>query len=932
MIDFEEPDHSVLRLHYSKQTKIVKLGLEAGHYILSFVMTIVISLLFLGLSYSTEKLSEKRLDRIQELWESGEHGSATLFAIGSSLAAVIIPTCLVVFVEPSAIGSGMTDVIAFLNGASALQGISLRVIVVKYLGIIGLVTAGLFSGIDGPMCQIGAGIAMILVRGATNWVPFRKLIYGETLDLGLVDDKSDVATKLKANVGSDKVFGDTEDGDADGNTQRVRKRLGDSLLGFLRNTNYRLFATIGAAVALSVIFHAPIGGVLFAVEEASSFFELALLIKLIFATTIGFLIVAYTQFSISQHLSTNNIYLDSMDSALFPIKTNCEFKLRIPMILSYAAIGIFAGLFGQFLNLVLSHIQKIRQKYLIEVESLREKKGTKSGIISSPVKNKLNSFLRIFEVCLIAIITAIVVTWIPTAESLETCSSYTIPLGHISSVRPECDFKAVALTCANLEVCKNLLLSDGICYPSETALEFNNFVEEVYVEFCATVGQNNETSFSERATVTVVSRSVSSVETPLRRRVFLTAAESTLETTGTNRTLTNSNITTEDFAFKFDPEVLEIGENIVENTEGKCYYQMRSLFWSPPERQLKLLLLRGVYDIWDVKSLVIFLIIYLLMSCLTYYIALPTDLVVPNLIIGAIAGRLVGISINTINPGFVDPGATALIGMTSLWSGTSGLVLTVIAVALELTGDFSFLPALIVASFTSAWVSKIIGPSLYHVEMENNGAPYLPEEPANLLRTTTTDKIMSRHIIVLETRETVARLKTILESASHTGFPIVEKVRVSENDHNQHSTTGSVEHQYGQSTSNIHIKYRPIGFVLWNRLEELLKEADEREFPDNHLLDIEAVSASNPLTVRNDATASKVFTLFRQLGLKRVFVVDDDGFLVGVVVRHDLIRPILEKETKEEEEEERERQSDPSDLKELARLITQRAKKAVFVD
>ncbi|KAJ3050200.1 hypothetical protein HDU99_008730, partial [Rhizoclosmatium hyalinum] len=172
--------------------------------------------------------------------------------------------------------------------------------------------------------------------------------------------------------------------------------------------------------------------------------------------------------------------------------------------------------------------------------------------------------------------------------------------------------------------------------------------------------------------------------------------------------LPNSNVTANDYVFRFNPESVGIDEFLMKNEDDHCYYQVRSLFWTSPERQLKMLLLRGVYNIWSFKALLVFLVVYLVMSCLTYYVALPTDLVVPNLIMGAAAGRILGMVLNEIPPGYVDPGAFALLGMAACWSGTSGLVLTVIAVTLELTGDFSYLPALIIVSFTAAWVSSSI--------------------------------------------------------------------------------------------------------------------------------------------------------------------------------------------------------------------------------
>ncbi|KAJ3289605.1 hypothetical protein HDU79_003909 [Rhizoclosmatium sp. JEL0117] len=879
-IDFEEPDHHVLRLHYSKQTKLTAIGIDVGHYILSMILVVLISGLYLAMLYSTEYFAELRLEKIKHFWEEGKDGMATLFAVGTAMAIVVIPTSLVAFFAPHAIGSGMTEVIAFLNGASAMNGVTLKVLVIRYIGILGLVSAGLFSGIDGPLSEIGAGVGMILVQQFTRWSSFRKLLYGETLDLGLINDKSDVATELQANKGSDAVLDAAVTG-TDKETQRNHKKLGDSLLGFLLSRNLRLFATIGAAVSIGVIFGAPVGGVLFAVEEATSFFELSLLIKLTFATIVGYLIVAFTHYDIYAKLPISNVLLNPVKAALIPLNSECNFEMRMPMVLTYIAMGVIGGLFGQLLNVVLSRIQKTRQRYLIDPEFHRRGENKK------PVNKKLNALLRVGETLVIAAITALVVCWVPTGKDVDQCTSYDRPLVHISD-------EAIA--------------HNGICYPTDTEFEFNNFVVETYQEYCAVKGVEADSGHSNSGNSEA--NAAADKDSANKHKRFEIAFKRELLAK-----LPNSNLTANNYVFKFDPETVGIAEFLMTNEHDHCYYQVRSLFWTSPERQLKMLLLRGVYKIWEIKSLAVFFFVYLVMSCATYYIALPTDLVVPNLIIGAAAGRMLGLAINLIKPGYVDPGAYGLLGMASLWSGTSGLVLTVIAVALELTGDISYLPAIIIVCFTAAWVSSSIGPSLYHAEMENNGAPYLPSEPNRLLRTLTAKQIMTKKTVAIGSVESLRNIQSLLSTNPFEGYPVVQKYEVG---------TGESAREIRARGASFHntteTKYRPIGYVSRDRLEELLEEMQRDNFDLDSTVDIEAIVGSNPLTVRQDSTASKVYTLFRQLGLKRVFVVDESGFLVGIVARLDLIRPVLEEEEREEREAE-ERWQEPTDLVELARAI-----------
>ncbi|KAJ3257492.1 hypothetical protein HDU77_002697 [Chytriomyces hyalinus] len=921
-IDFEEPDHAVLRLHYGNKTSFTKIREQLAHYALSLLMVAVISGLFLGLTYSTEILSEKRLERIRELVESNERGTATLFATGTAVAATILPSLLVVFVAPSAIGSGMTDVIALLNGASSIDGMTLTVLAVKYVSIIGLVCAGLFSGVDGPMSQIGAGVAMVLVQGMLKWTWFRRAFLGETLDLGVVNDKGDLPVALQSNRGSTTPL-DNELGD-DRETDLQEQELADSLLGFLQNNQIRLFATLGAATSIAVIFRAPIGGVLFAVEEATSFFELSLLIQLIFATICGFLIVAFTTFGIQERLPLKNIFLDPLEAALFPTESTCKQELRWSMLFTYILIGIVAALFGQLLNKTLSFVQKTRSKYLIDPETnfnnIAEKHHEKTGnhVPAKPFNKKLNSFLRVLEVAVVAVVTALIVVWLPSDETIDTCVSLKTPLAHVSAIRPECDFNKLDVTCATLSACKSVLDESGICFPTDYEHKFVQSVTQAYQVACgaqvASTATEGSHSKARRAGEEKGHEEGASAETHSTGSdaSHSTGSDTSHSTGSDNSTAHGSSSASpaEKFALYFNPHGgSELGEQMILSHDGKCYYQVRSLFWTSPERQLEMLLKRGMYNLWDAKSMGIFFVIYLMLSVATYYIALPTDLVVPNLIIGAAAGRMLGLLVNTIQPGHVDPGAYALMGMAALWSGTSGLVLTVIAVALEMTGDFSALPALIIVTITSAGVSSTLGPSLYHSEMENNGAPYLPAEPNQLLRCITTKEIMHKEIVVVGRIETLADVKKVLRTFKYRGFPVVDTHFGESGIEISHKVLRGAHHD---SSDNIVQNHRPIGYVTRNRLNELVRDMERSQYPETATFDIESIIASSPMCVREDSTASKVYTLFRKVGLKRMFVVSQEGFLTGLVVRRDLIRPVLEAE---------ENEKPARNLRELARSI-----------
>ncbi|KAI8815602.1 uncharacterized protein EV422DRAFT_348968 [Fimicolochytrium jonesii] len=183
-------------------------------------------------------------------------------------------------------------------------------------------------------------------------------------------------------------------------------------------------------------------------------------------------------------------------------------------------------------------------------------------------------------------------------------------------------------------------------------------------------------------------------------------------------------------------------------------------------------------------------------------------------------------------------------------------------------------PALIIVCFTASWVSSFLGESLYHREMHQNKTPYLPSDPSHSMRTITVRKIMSsRNLVVITTHPRLSACLSALQSG-FIGFPVCEKLAVED------------------STGQTLIKYRPVGFVYRDLLAETLKRlVDDQGFdPDQTRIDMTPLSNVSPVVVREDSTASKVFGMVRQLGLRHVMVVNHDGFLVGILTRKDLLR------------------------------------------
>ncbi|CAK0901284.1 unnamed protein product [Prorocentrum cordatum] len=135
--------------------------------------------------------------------------------VASCLALASVAGVLVCFVEPQAAGSGIPEVKCHLNGIEIPHLLALRTLLVKAPGVMFSVAAGLPCGKEGPMIHSGACIASVLSRACAERLlqPYRPDI--EARDL----------------------------------------------------------VAAGASCGVAAAFGAPLGGVLFAMEEGASFFD-----------------------------------------------------------------------------------------------------------------------------------------------------------------------------------------------------------------------------------------------------------------------------------------------------------------------------------------------------------------------------------------------------------------------------------------------------------------------------------------------------------------------------------------------------------------------------------------------------------------------------------------------------------------------------------
>ncbi|RWV83999.1 hypothetical protein GW17_00054327 [Ensete ventricosum] len=144
---------------------------------------------------------------------------------GVNLALTTVASSLCVVFAPTAAGPGIPEIKAYLNGVDTPNMFGVSTLVVKIIGSIGSVSAGLDLGKEGPLVHIGACFASLLGQGGSE-------------------------------------------------NYRLRWKW---LRYFKNDRDRRDLITCGASSGVCAAFRSPVGGVLFALEEVATWWRSALL-------------------------------------------------------------------------------------------------------------------------------------------------------------------------------------------------------------------------------------------------------------------------------------------------------------------------------------------------------------------------------------------------------------------------------------------------------------------------------------------------------------------------------------------------------------------------------------------------------------------------------------------------------------------------------
>lgn len=228
----------------------------------------------------------------------------------------------------------------------------------------------------------------------------------------------------------------------------------------------------------------------------------------------------------------------------------------------------------------------------------------------------------------------------------------------------------------------------------------------------------------------------------------------------------------------------------------------------------------------------------------------PAGIFVPSMAIGALFGRLVGIFVWALISKFpnsnvfsscddadncINPGAYALLGAGALLAGVMHITLTVVVIIFELTGALHYIiPAMLVVGTTRIISALYKGEGIADMAIKRNHLPFI-EPDVDEAET----KIAADIMVKAENVVSIGVHDSLLVSSEFKTYPVLDRNR------------------------------ELVGSVVDNRV-------------------IKA-----PITVSADMNLATLRSIFVSLGPHTVYVTEN-GYLLGLITRNDLLRAIRE--------------------------------------
>ncbi|KAM0934902.1 putative CBS domain, chloride channel, voltage gated, chloride channel, core [Dioscorea sansibarensis] len=302
-LDYEMYEDDLFKHDWRSRSSVQVLQYVVLKWTLAFLVGLLTGIVASLINLAIENIAGWKMLVVGELVLKKRYFTGFAYFTGANLALTLVAAALCVQFAPTAAGPGIPEIKAYLNGVDTPHMFGVSTLIVKIIGSIGAVSAGLDLGKEGPLVHIASCIAYLLGQG-----------------------------------GSDK------------------HKLNWRWLRYVKNDRDRRdLITCGASSGVCAAFRSPVGGVLFALEEVASWWRSALLWRTFFSTAVVVVVLR----AFMEYCDSGRCGLFGRGGLILFDVSGVTVRYHAMDLLPVAVIGIIGGVLGGLYNYLLHKVLRV---------------------------------------------------------------------------------------------------------------------------------------------------------------------------------------------------------------------------------------------------------------------------------------------------------------------------------------------------------------------------------------------------------------------------------------------------------------------------------------------------------------------------------------------------------------------------------------------
>ncbi|WOH05012.1 hypothetical protein DCAR_0624424 [Daucus carota subsp. sativus] len=302
-LDYEINENDLFKQDWRSRSKVQVLQYIFLKWTLAFLVGLLTGVIATLINLAIENIAGYKLLVVANYIEKESYLAGFIYFTTANFLLTLVASALCVCFAPTAAGPGIPEIKAYLNGVDTPNMFGATTLMVKIVGSIGAVSAGLDLGKEGPLVHIGACLASLLGQGGPD-------------------------------------------------NYRLRWRW---LRYFNNDRDRRDLITCGSSSGVCAAFRSPVGGVLFALEEVATWWRSALLWRTFFSTAV---VVVVLRLSMEYCKNASCGLFGQGGLILFDV-SDVSLRYHVVDIIPVTVLGVIGGVLGSLYNYLLHKILRV---------------------------------------------------------------------------------------------------------------------------------------------------------------------------------------------------------------------------------------------------------------------------------------------------------------------------------------------------------------------------------------------------------------------------------------------------------------------------------------------------------------------------------------------------------------------------------------------